>query len=351
MRELKHLAEVTWQSPSNIALVKYWGKKGEQLPANPSISFSLNQALTETTVRASFREKPAEVEIDFYFENARNEAFEQKLKLYLQKAASQFQWLNQYRLEIRSSNTFPHSSGIASSASAYCAMALCLCSLHEEITGEKLADFFRTASFWARIGSGSACRSVYGGYNLWGKTPALSNSSDEYAIHIDDNHVHPDLQSFNDTILIVEKGKKAVSSTEGHALLKQHPFAEMRYQAGFANTERLLEILGSGNLREFIQLVESEALMLHALMMTSGTPFILMKPNTLAIIEKIWDFRRQTASNLMFTLDAGANVHLLHPVSETAHVQEFVQNELLGYCQNDSYFCNAIGKGPVKKEK
>jgi len=348
MKDLTQDIKVTWQSPSNIALVKYWGKKGHQLPANPSISFSLDQALTETSVTAAHRQNQSGISLDFYFENEKNPAFEHKLSLFLEKASSAFPWLLRYHLQIYSSNTFPHSSGIASSASAYSALALCLCSLNEEISGEKLEDFYRLASYWARIGSGSACRSVYGGYNLWGKTPGLSNSSDEYAVNID-TLVHPDFRAFNDTILIVEKGKKAVSSTQGHALLKEHPFAEIRYSTAFENTEKLLKILSAGEIKDFIQLVESEALMLHALMMSSPTPFILMKPNTLAILEKIWDFRNQSGVNLLFTLDAGANVHLLNPVAENAQVQEFVKNELLGYCQNDLYFCNQIGQGPLKK--
>ena len=114
-------------------------------------------------------------------------------------------------------------------------------------------------------------------------------------------------------------------------------------------TGKLLNILKAGDLDGFIHLVEAEALMLHALMMTSPTPFILMKPNTLAVLEKIKDFRNQTGLHLLFTLDAGANVHLLNPKSEDAKIQEFVKNELIGFCQNQTYFCNHIGKGPELK--
>lgn len=336
-----------WTSPSNIALVKYWGKKGHQLPANPSISFTLDNAYTETQVDLEQRDGDSGVSVELYFEGQRNEAFEVKIKGFLEKAVADFTWLNQFHLYIHSSNTFPHSSGIASSASAFSALSLCLCSLNEQITGVTIDNFYEKASHWSRIGSGSACRSVYGGFNLWGQTPALIGSSDEYAINIDDI-VHPIFQDFKDTILIIEKGKKAVSSTTGHALLNTHPFADLRYKTGFDNTEKLLEILESGDLDQFIQIVESEALMLHALMMTSPTPFILMKPNTLAVIEKIWEFRNKTGLHLLFTLDAGANVHLLNPANENEQVQEFIKNELVGYCQNGLYLCNAVGKGPVK---
>ena len=341
-------ASVCWKSPSNIALVKYWGKRGEQLPANPSISFTLDQATTETNFKVGPKTEGSGIRLDFLFENQKNPVFEEKLMPFLEKASRDFAWLNDLHIEISSSNTFPHSSGIASSASAYSALALCLCSLHEKITGEKLEDFFSTASYWARIGSGSACRSVFGGYNLWGSTPFLEGSSDQVAVNID-HLVHHNFKDFSDTILIIEKGKKAVSSTAGHALLKQHPFADTRYHLASENTGKLLNILKAGDLDGFIHLVEAEALMLHALMMTSPTPFILMKPNTLAVLEKIKDFRNQTGLHLLFTLDAGANVHLLNPKSEDAKIQEFVKNELIGFCQNQTYFCNHIGKGPELK--
>ena len=81
-------------------------------------------------------------------------------------------------------------------------------------------------------------------------------------------------------------------------------------------------------------------LTLHAMMMTSLPYFILMKPNTLEIINKIWAFRAKTNSNICFTLDAGANVHVLYPEAEKAEVLEFIKNELVAYCQNGHYICD-----------
>ncbi len=339
--------ESRWQSPSNIALVKYWGKKGHQLPSNSSISFTLDNALTTTSIKANKQEGQNGISLEFYFEDQLNEAFSVKIKTYLEQLTGTFTWLNNHHLVIHSSNSFPHSSGIASSASAFSAIALCLCSIDEAISNSPSGNFMQKASHLARIGSGSACRSVYGGYNLWGKTDLVPHSEDEYAINID-QLVHPDFRNMHDTILIIEKGKKAVSSTSGHAMLKEHPFAQLRYQLAEENTGKLLDILKTGDMPSFIQLVESEALMLHSLMMTSPTPFILMKPNTLAVLEKIWDFRNQTGTQLLFTLDAGANVHIINNDRQNEQVQQFVQNELVGYCQNGLYFCNAIGKGPQK---
>ena len=335
----------SWESPSNIALVKYWGKYGEQLPCNPSISFTLDQALSKTSIKAVEQTASAEVDFEFEFEGQANQVFADKMRPFFNRLAQEMPWLLNHRLSVQSSNTFPHSSGIASSASAYSALALCLCQLHQEITQSKWPDFFEKASYFARIGSGSACRSVYAGYNVWGNSEAFANSSNEYAVNID-HLIHPVFKTFQDTILIVERGKKSVSSTAGHALLKSHPFAQDRYSIAAKQTINLLGILQSGDLNAFIALVESEALMLHALMMTSPTPFILMKPNTLAIIEKIIEHRNKTGLHVLFTLDAGANVHVLYPESEKQAILPWIQTELVGYCQNELYFCNQVGTGP-----
>ncbi len=337
-----------WKSPSNIALVKYWGKKENQIPANPSISFTLDNALTETSVEAKFQENQNGILIDFLFEGIKNNSFKTKIESFLSIVQNEYKWLNSYHLTINSSNTFPHSSGIASSASAFSALALCLVNLDEKINNTIYPNFYEKASYWARLGSGSACRSVYGGINLWGKTNSYPNSSDEFSIEISKD-VHPIYTDFNDHILIIEKGKKSVSSTQGHALLKQHPFAEIRYQTAKENTEKLISILKTDNLDDFIQLVESEALMLHSLMMTSATPFILMKPNTLSVIEKIWEYRREKNVPILFTLDAGANVHLLSPKSQQMQVDNFVKTELIQYCQDNQYLHNSVGKGPEKQ--
>lgn len=71
-----------------------------------------------------------------------------------------------------------------------------------------------------------------------------------------------------------------------------------------------------------------------------------MKPNTLAVIEKIWDFRKQNGVPLFFTLDAGANVHVLYPESDKTLIDGFIENELAGYCENKKYICDGVGNGP-----
>ena len=127
--------------------------------------------------------------------------------------------------------------------------------------------------------------------------------------------------------------------------MHNHPYAEKRFEQAHTNLSALKKVLENGNLNEFIKIVESEALTLHAMMMTSMPYFILMKPNTLEIINKIWKFRNETNIPICFTLDAGANVHVLYPENVSETVLQFIKGELVGYCQNGNYICDAIGNG------
>lgn len=336
-----------WRSPSNIALVKYWGKYKNQIPANPSISFTLNECYTETEV--SLSEKTGELDFDFevYLDGELKPEFKGKIEKFFNTIVDEAPFLKEYKLTIKTHNSFPHSSGIASSASGMSALALCLLSLKATLTGEEETDFYQKASEWARLGSGSASRSVYGGLVEWGRFAGLRESSDDYAVPFK-GEVHEVFKTFKDYVLLVEVGSKSVSSTAGHGLMNNHPFAERRFLQAHENLEKLTHILANGDLDAFGNLVESEALTLHGMMMTSNPYFILMKPNTVAIIDKISQFRKETETPLYFTLDAGANVHLLFPTAAEEAVAEFVEAELKGYLKDGRYIKDSVGEGPVR---
>ena len=112
---------------------------------------------------------------------------------------------------------------------------------------------------------------------------------------------------------MVDKGSKQVSSTQGHQLMHNHPFAEKRFIQANQNLSKLVPLMEAGDLEGFIEIVESEALSLHAMMMTSLPYFILMQPQTLSIIQKVWDFRKTTQTPLCFTLDAGGKCSFALP--------------------------------------
>lgn len=335
-----------WSSPSNIALVKYWGKKPHQIPANPSISFTLDACRTITSLAFKRKENNDRFSFDVYLDDVKKDDFKPKIETFFERVEVYLPFLKDYHFTIQTSNTFPHSSGIASSASGMSALALCLMSLERSISEVEISNdnFIKKASFLARLGSGSACRSLEGDLVVWGEHDTIDGSSNLFGVKYP-FEVHQKFKNYHDTILLVDKGEKQVSSTVGHNLMHDHPFSEQRFQQAHDNLNALIDVFKEGDLEKFISIVESEALTLHAMMMTSNPYFILMKPNTLRIINKIWGFRQQTGLHLCFTLDAGANVHLLYPEQEATQVYEFIKNELVGYCQNGHYICDRIGFG------
>ena len=337
----------TFKAPSNIALVKYWGKKGEQLPANPSISFTLTHCYTETSIDYERRSESSIASGDpfsfnFSFDGQPKPSFHPKISTFFERILPYLPFLKDYHFNIASHNSFPHSSGIASSASAMAALSVCLMKIAKEL-GETYAEevFWQKASFLARLGSGSACRSVKGSIVVWGEHPAITGSSDEYGITYP-LPVHEVFQNYQDTILLIDRGQKQVSSTVGHNLMHGHPFAEARFAQANEHINQLVSSFASGDLDHFMEIVESEALTLHAMMQTSIPYFILMRPNTLEVIQRIWQYRKDTKVPLCFTLDAGANVHLLYPKTSITEAKWFIEEELAQFCEGQHYIHDEV---------
>lgn len=338
-------AAFQWSAPSNIALVKYWGKKENQIPANPSVSFTLNECKTITKTEFTKKKTSDTFSFELLFEGSPKPEFRPKIQKFLERIERYCPYLKEYHCNIATQNTFPHSSGIASSASGMAALAVNIMSLEQKLHPEMTEEFFtKKASFLARLGSGSACRSIKGQVVVWGEHAAIKGSSDLFGTAFPEN-IHPNFHHYQDTILLVDKGEKQVSSTVGHDLMHEHPYAANRFQQAHSQLSALKEVLKNGDLTTFISIVEREALTLHAMMLTSLPYFILMKPNTLEIIQKIWEYRKDTNIPICFTLDAGANVHILYPENVRESTLQFIQSELVGYCQNGNYICDAIGNG------
>ena len=340
--------KLAWRSPSNIALVKYWGKKPVQIPANPSVSFTLSRAYSETEV-AYAPASSGRLEMEFYFEGIRNTKFEAKTAGFFESLSDIFPFVNQLRFVIRSKNTFPHSAGIASSASGMSVLALVLCDMERTHFGtlQSEDEFLRNASSIARLGSGSASRSVYGGVVVWGQSKEVPGSSDLYGFPVN-GEIHDFFKTYRDTILLVDAGEKKVSSRAGHSLMDSNPFAGERFRQAHRNLADLLKAMRLGDAETFIRITESEALTLHAMMMTSQPYFLLMKPNTLHIIERIFAFRDKTGLPVSFTLDAGPNVHLLYPESIRTEVKQFIQTELSAFLSPLGMVEDRVGSGPQK---
>jgi diphosphomevalonate decarboxylase len=284
--------------------------------------------------------------LTFLFEGKENPAFKTKIDKYLYPLKDNLHYIENTSFIVSSENTFPHSSGIASSASAMSALALCLCDIEQKILGKTNKDFLKKSSYYARIGSGSACRSVFPSIGIWGKHSKIPKSSNEFAIPYLD--VAPTFLNFHDDICIVSKKEKSVSSRAGHALMDGNIYAKNRYTQ--ANT-RVLDIMAamkSGDLEKFGQIVEDEALTLHALMMASTPSFILMEANTLLMINAIRRFRNESKLPIYFTLDAGPNIHLLYPNEIYNKVQDFITDELMPLTEQNTIIRDRVGQGSIK---
>lgn len=342
------ITTVTWQSPANIALIKYWGKKNYQLPANPSISITLSKCRTTTSVTV-FTGNSNSPEVEFYFNGQNHEKFQEEVQQYINLLATdEMPFLKSFDLVIHSSNNFPHSAGISSSASFMSSLALSLCTIEKELYKNEFYDFYQRSSYIARLGSGSASRSVFGGYVNWGYTPLLLHSSDEYALPIHRNRIHELFFQYRDTILVIDSSEKAISSSEGHRLMSRHVFGAVRYKHARENHEDLLRSLLCGDEDDFVRIIENEALVLHALLMTGFPWNILLKPASLKVIQRIKKFREENHIPIGFSIDAGPNIHLLYHQRFSEEVNNFIQNELIQYCENKTIINDEIGNGPVR---
>lgn len=343
--------EITWRSPSNLAITKYWGKHGQQLPRNPSLSFTLCTAFTDT--RLAYKPKESGdtgIALEFLLHQQPNEAFRERVVRYFESLTNIFPFLRQLDFTIHSGNSFPHSSGIASSASAMSALALCLCSLEDRFFGTLDDDgaFDRKASFVARLGSGSACRSIYPQAALWGEAAEVPGSSDLFALPMQEA-LHESFRSFHDDILIVSSEVKRVSSRVGHSLMDTHPYAEARYADARKRLHFLLGALKSGDLDAFGEIVENEALALHGLMMSGNPSYMLMEPGTVGIIHRVHEYREESGNPVFFSLDAGPNIHLLYPEDVIHEVRPFIEEELLPFCEENQWLQDWVGDGPVEQ--
>jgi len=337
---------VKWEAPSNIALIKYWGKKEFQTPANPSVSFTLSDCKTITEICFSKKETTALFSFDFLLDGKQKPDFFPKIEQFFQRIDPYLPFLRFYHFTINSKNTFPHSSGIASSASAMAALTLCLMDIERRFIDVSDDFFYKKASFLARLGSGSACRSIKGNPILWGNHSKVANSSDLFGVELD-FELHENFKEYQDTILLVDTKEKQISSTIGHKLMQNNPFASKRFSQAIENTSAILETFKSGDYNGFIKIVETEALTLHSMMMTSDPYFILIKPNTIEIINRVWLFRSTTKIPICFTLDAGANLHLLYPKQYKNEILSFIKQTLVEFCDNERFIIDKLGCGAV----
>lgn len=305
-----------WRAPANIALIKYWGKMDEQQPLTPSLSFCLKHSFTETKVVLQRSER-----FHYSLADAGQQAWRKKLDTFFERILPYFSFLEKSHLLIDTHNTFPHGVGMASSASGFAALALCLCDLEQQLIkkAHRGEDFYRKASFMARLGSGSASRSVWPGYSWWGRSMLFPQGNQVMAVAF--TSVKGSFRNLKDSIVLVDANEKPVSSSEGHSRFERHPYREGRIAQVAQTIQRLKTSLEQEDWPLFEQTVEQEALSLHALMMSAEPGYLLMQPSTVKVWQLVNDFRQQTGVQVAMTMDAGPTVHLIHPHREHEKLQ------------------------------
>lgn len=278
----------------NIAFIKYWGNRDAalRLPANGSISMNLDGLLTRTTV--SFQPSLGMDELIVNGREVTGKGLERvTATLELVRRAARLKM----NAEVVSENNFPTGAGIASSASAFAALALAA----TRAAGLNWPE--AAISRLARLGSGSAARSVPAGYVEW---HLGTGDEDCFAVSI----ASPEHWALADCVAVVSEGHKFTGSTEGHALAPTSPLQAARV----ADAPRRLDLCRRAILeRDFEALaaiMEHDSDLMHAVMMTSQPALFYWKPATLAVMEAVREWRAGGLP-VAYTIDAGPNVHVI----------------------------------------
>lgn len=286
--------EATADAGANIALIKYWGTRDPELnlPLNDSVSITLDATRTVTTV--TFDPELAADSLTIGGVPADEAALQRASRhLDLLRERAGVEW----RARIVSENTFPMGAGIASSASAFAALTVAAASA----LGFDLDT--RDLSRIARRGSGSAARSVYGGYVWW---HAGHDDAGSYAEQL----APAEHWALRDVIAIVEEEAKEVSSAEGHRLAQTSDFLQARLTQVERNLPTVRRALLERDLHTLGPLIEADALAMHFVMMSSSPPLFYWAPATIALIKAVHRWRDEGLP-VYFTIDAGPNVHLI----------------------------------------
>lgn len=302
--------KATCRATSNIAFVKYWGRLDDtlRLPMNGSVSMNLDAATTLTTVA-------------FDPELSADTLHRKSLQLDDKQAARMFKHIDrvravagiQTRAMVATQNNFPMGAGIASSASAFAALTVAAC----DAAGLKLNN--RDLSVLARQGSGSAARSIPAGFVVWHKGKGTDSKS-SYAEQIAPaNH-----WALHDLIAVTQTEHKTTGSTAGNALVNTSPFNATRVQLAMDAVKFVRNAILKRDFTQLGEAMEAEAIRLHMIAMTSVPPIYYWNPTTMRIILAVTTWRSQ-GLECYFTIDAGANVHVIAQADDAEVVEKRLQ--------------------------
>jgi diphosphomevalonate decarboxylase len=296
-------------APANIAFIKYWGKKDEalRLPLNASLSMNLSGALTTTTIEFSPSYKKDTVE--FLGESVSRKEIDRVI-FHLDRIRKQAGRNEFARVATR--NSFPKGTGIASSASGFAALTVAACSALELHVSEK------ELTILARLGSGSACRSIPDGFVIW-ETGQTSEESYAYSLY------PSTYWDICDILAVVDVQMKKISTTQGHETVKTSPFWEARVKRIPQKIHRIQEAFREKNFSMLGEILEEDCLDMHHVMQTQRPPLYYWNATTRTLMDAVRTWRTDGLS-VYFTIDAGPNVHLICEATQEKVLMEKVKN-------------------------
>lgn len=279
---------------SNIAFIKYWGKIDEalRLPANDSLSMNMSAATTTTTVEFLPKHKSDAIHL---IGGTFTKTEKERVIMHLNRIRTKAGIFEKARVVTK--NSFPKGTGIASSASGFAALTAAATAACGLILKEK------ELSELARLGSGSACRSIPDGFVLW---KHATSSEESFARSL----YPPDYWDLRDILVVVETKEKEVGSASGMRLVATSPFWNARLGGMKKALSRALTAFKRKDIHLLGEVIEEEAMSMHAVMMTQKPPLFYWQETSLQLFQKarLW---RAEGIPVYVTLDAGPNVHFI----------------------------------------
>ncbi len=317
------MKKITAIAPSNVALVKYWGRSNEhdRLPANDNIAMNLSNLFTTTTVMFDPTLKKDDVTI-----NNKKVAKEAER---VTKQLDRIRALAKKKIyaKVVSQNSFPSSSGLSSSASGFAALTAAA----TKAIGLDLSE--KELSILARQGSGSACRSIPSGFVVWHKGESSETS---YAMSI----FPPQHWDICDVVVIVSDKKKYIPTSASHTTAYTSPFFEKRLTLLPKRIIEIKKLIKAKNFSKFGDLIEKEALEFHAILLTSNPSLIYWLPETLSAMHDVQRLRSE-GTEAYFTINTGHDVHVICQKKDAKKVANFFKKQ--GYVKD--VIVNTVSEG------
>ncbi|STX52511.1 mevalonate diphosphate decarboxylase [Legionella busanensis] len=305
------------QAPANIALIKYMGKKDDarNIPANPSLSYTLNNLLTSVTLETQPGKK------DFWEPLYIPGALPFNLSTSAQiRFLKHLDFLKQHfgysgSFTVRSSNNFPHGSGLASSASSFAALTICTVRALCDSLNIPLPSISEQAQL-SRLGSGSSCRSFFSPWAIWEEENVSS--------------IELPYTKLYHQVIIISHAEKDIPSSQAHELIKTSPFYEERPERAKENLNNLIEALKAQTWEKSFEICWQEFQDMHQLFVTCDKPFSYITDNTQLVLNNLKNFWEQHGDGPIVTMDAGPNIHLLYRPEQTEMALQFKRDYLVG---------------------